>query len=379
MKKKIIFIAGGGTGGHIYPGIAIAEALVRQNPTIEVHFIGTPFGLEREIMKKEGLKLHLLPIGKLNFKGDHLKKIKTLLAMPLAFLKSCYLLLSLRPIFVLGVGGYASGPMVLMASLLRFPTGIWEPNALPGLANRWLAPFVDRGFIVFEGARKYLSCKKIEVLGLPVRSEIEQAYEKNKEKKASSWEDSFEKPFQILVFGGSQGARAINAQIFLLVKKMHQEWEQSPGGLVHKIRIIHQVGKIDWSYAQKFYEGYQDWVTPYEFIFNMPEHYQSSDLAVCRAGANSIAELAAFGLVPILIPLPIADGHQEANAEEVLRCGGGLLIKQKDLNVDTLFFEIQNMMEKEELRHEMSSKLKSLHKPGAADHIADSIFQQVSV
>jgi UDP-N-acetylglucosamine--N-acetylmuramyl-(pentapeptide) pyrophosphoryl-undecaprenol N-acetylglucosamine transferase len=365
--KKMIFIAGGGTGGHIYPGIAIAEALQKHNPDVEVHFVGTTSGLEVSILKKEGWPLHVLPIGKLNFRGRYFEKIKTLLKLPLAILKSIQILWRYQPIFVLGVGGYASGPFVLTASFLGFNSGLWEPNAMPGLANRWLSRFVDVGFIVFKGATQYLKCSKLLNLGMPVRSQIESSpVDVVYEKKNSDY-------FTVLIFGGSQGARSINAKIFELVTSHAEELRKK------KIKFIHQTGKWDWEMAQKIYSHYTDIVEAHEFIFDMPKYYQLSDMAICRAGASSIAELSAFGLVPILIPLPLADSHQEANAQEVVNEKAAILILQKDLSVEKLLEEIEGLRLNPERRKVMSQKLRSLHKRGAADRIAKAIYDQVNL
>ena len=155
MKKyKKIFIAGGGTGGHIYPGIAIARALQSEQNDCQIFFIGTNQGLETKIVPREGFPLLCIQGGKLNFSGQILSKISTVFKIPLGILQSFYFLLRHRPDFVLGVGGYASAPMMLAAVFLKFPTAIWEPNAYPGMANRWLARFVDRCFIVFGGDGK---------------------------------------------------------------------------------------------------------------------------------------------------------------------------------------------------------------------------------
>jgi len=365
--KKTIFIAGGGTGGHIYPGIAIAESLKSKDPSIEIHFVGTSLGLESAIIPKEGMPLHLLPIGKLNFKGRYFEKLKTLAKLPFAILRSIQLLWQYKPIFVLGVGGYASGPFVLTAAVLGFNTGLWEPNAIPGLANRWLSRFVDIGFIVFKGSQKYLKCQNLKVLGMPVRSQIDRA------KELISNSVSTKSHFVILVFGGSQGARAINNLIFELI-------QNNPDFLrENKIKFIHQTGKWDWTKAQGIYRNLSDIVESYEFIYDMPKFYRIADLAICRAGASTIAELSAFGLVPILIPLPLADGHQEANARELVDEGAAILCKQNDLKVATLMREILRIKSDAELRSQMSQKLKLLHKSGAADRIAASIFEQVNL
>lgn len=379
--KKTIFIAGGGTGGHIYPGVAIAEAIKRRDPEVVVHFVGTSAGLEVEIMKREQLPLHELPIGKLNFSGRYFQKIKTLVKMPVAIFKSMLLLWHFKPIFVLGVGGYASGPFVLTAATLGFNTGIWEPNAMPGLANRWLSRFVDIGFIVFDKAAQFLKCSNLQNLGMPIRSQMEA---RTSELTSAESTESAGSPvkmdsqhqtseIKILVFGGSQGARAINATVFELIKNYSHE--------LHNLNIkwVHQTGKWDWAQAQELYQNQNYCVEAHEFIFDMPSFYRSSDIAICRAGASSLAELSAFGLVPILIPLPLADGHQEANATELARAGAALVVPQSELSSDRLMKELRKLIQDHKLRNQMSQKLRGLHKVGAADRIAQTIFEQVKL
>lgn len=358
MKKKYVFIAGGGTGGHIYPGVAIAKALQAQGADIEVHFVGTPAGLEVEIIPREHLNLHLISVGKLNFSGQWLKKIKTICQLPQALWQSLKLLLEYKPIFVLGVGGYASGPFVLMASLLGFNTGLWEPNAYPGLANRWLARFVDLAFIVFEPSKKYLPRLSCYQYGMPIRAEFEVRLQESKKKIDSS--------FNILCFGGSQGSRIINQNLFKLI-------EQNAEQLSSDIRIVHQIGKLDWTHFEVQYQPYANWVTPMPFIFDMPSYYEKADLVICRAGASTIAEVSAYGVVPILIPLPLADGHQEKNAQSLVDANAGVMILQKDLTPERLLAEIDRLRANPQQMAQMASHLKKLYQPKSAERIAAHI------
>lgn len=361
--SKHIFIAGGGTGGHIYPGVAIAKALKSLNQDVQVHFVGTPKGFEKEIIPREGLPLHFVNIGKLNYRGQWISKLKTLLQLPGAFIESIRLLWRYKPVFVLGVGGYASGPFVLVASLLGFNTGIWEPNALPGLANRWLSRFVDVAFLVFEKSKHYIRTRRIFIYGLPLRPEVEaQALgSKNKEK------DLRKDKLRILCFGGSQGARAIN-QVFSQVLLERPEWEA-------EYEVVHQIGKNDWAELSPKYQGLKTWVRGFEFIFDMPEYYKWADIAICRAGASALAEVTAYGLVPIMIPLPLADGHQEANARSISERGGGVLLLQKDLTPARLIAEIERLKQEPELRQTMGQSLKAMYQPHAADKIARQIME----
>ncbi|MCB0413417.1 MAG: glycosyltransferase, partial [Bdellovibrionales bacterium] len=201
--KKIVVIAGGGTGGHIYPALAIAEALKIKDSEVEIHFVGTGQGLEAKIIPSYGYPLHFVPVGMLNSNVNLVTRIKTLLLLPFAFLKALWLVFKLKPNLVLGVGGYASAPMVFLSSLLRKKTYLWEPNAYPGLANRYLSKWVDASLVVFESAKEYLQSKNFYKVGLPVRKEIESLAKKD---VALSKDDAF----KILIFGGSQGALRIN-------------------------------------------------------------------------------------------------------------------------------------------------------------------------
>lgn len=356
--KKTIFIAGGGTGGHIYPGIAIARALLKIQPDLEIRFVGTQSGLETKIIPKEGFPLEIIQGGKLNMSGRMFDKLMTLLKLPIGLLQSLFLIIKHRPLFVLGVGGYASGPFVLMASLLARPTAIWEPNAHPGMANRWLSQFVNCCYIVFEETQKNLKNKNVIKFGMPVRAEIEQSQkQKNQDGK-----------FHLLSFGGSQGSRAISTVLSDAILSKG-EWTQG-------LSVVHQTGSIDY---QKLKEKYQNnpSVDLHEFIYDMPKYYAWADLVVARGGASTIMELAAFGVVPIIIPLPAADDHQQKNAESLVRADAGVMILQKDLNQQTLINEIQKLRSNPDRLKQMSENLKKLFQPQASMRIAEDILKRV--
>ncbi len=356
MSTKRIVIAGGGTGGHIYPGIAIARALLKVDPSVEIHFVGTSQGLETKIVPREGFPLHLIESGKLNVRSPW-QKIKTLLKIPVGLYQSVRLLSRLRPLYVIGVGGYASGPFVLAASMIGFNTALWEPNAMPGMANRILARFVDKCFIVFDEARKYLRNNNITQTGMPIREEIENA-------QRNSSGDGL---FHLLSFGGSQGARAINNCLSDAI--------MAGGEWVQDLSVVHQVGSLDISRIVEKYKGAPCQVDPHEFIFDMPKYYQWADIIVCRGGASSIAEAAAFGILPIVIPLPAADNHQQKNAESLVAKNAGRMILQKDLTPERLISEVQSLRHDKALRDEMVRNIKTFYIPHAATRIAKEILQ----
>lgn len=385
MKKKFL-IAGGGTGGHIYPGIAIAKAIESLNPNVEVEFVGTSLGLEKTIVPREGYELHLVSGGKLNYKGSLFKKILGLLNVGMGLWQSLFLILRIKPCGVLGVGGYASVPLVLMASLLRVPTSIWEPNAHPGLANRILSRFVPRAFVVFDVAKKYLHSREVQLVGLPVRNEIESLAEKKASLEATSsaslsmltvsstsLESSLSaNDFHVLCFGGSQGSQAINKILEQSVTK------ESPW--LHKSKLIHQTGVVDYTKVKTSYDQSVFDVEAFEYLFEMEKYYSWAHVAICRSGASTLAELAAVGMPAILIPLPTsADDHQRKNAEALATKKAAIVIEQKDFTVEKLNTVLLDLQGNPDLLKNLAKNIRSLHKPFAAQAIAKSLLPGDSV
>lgn len=361
--KKLIIIAGGGTGGHIYPGLAIARALQKLDPQARIEFVGSHEGLESQIVPREGFQLHLIQSGKLNISGGFLTKLKTLVRLPLGIFQAISLILDKKPTLVLGVGGYASGPFVLAAALLGFETAIWEPNALPGLANRWLSRFVKKCYVVFPEAKKFFKNKNILVIGMPIREEIENL---STQTATTTRQDQ---KFHILHYGGSQGSRAIGRALCEMIQKYKSE--------LNDFKFVHQTGKTDYQDFLQKYKGYEDLVEVKEFIHEMPKYYQWADLVVCRGGASTISEIQAFGLPAIVIPLPAADAHQEKNAEALIAARAGEMILQKDLTPDSLYHKILELKKNPQNLKTMSEKARTLHKPLAAKNIAQDLLHEV--
>jgi UDP-N-acetylglucosamine--N-acetylmuramyl-(pentapeptide) pyrophosphoryl-undecaprenol N-acetylglucosamine transferase len=361
MKK--IFIAGGGTGGHLYPGLAIARALQKLDSDVEIHFVGTAQGLETKIIPKEKLPLHLIEGGKLNFSGSPWLKMKTLIKLPIGFFQSLALLVKYRPQFVLGVGGYASGPFLLAAAILRKQTAIWEPNVYPGMTNRWLARFVQSCFLVFEESKKLLQHPNSKVFGMPVRAEMESHSQSTESQRKDA-------KFHLLHLGGSQGSRAIGRALCTAI--------QQGGEWVQELKVVHQTGSLDHKDFLERYKGFEAIVDVHEFIYNMPDFYQWADLVVCRGGAGTLNELAAFGLPAIVIPLPAADGHQEHNAQMLVQGEAARMIVQKDLTPERLIEEIQKLRQDPALREKMRQNVHRFHRPRAAEAIAKAILESVA-
>ncbi len=312
--KPTIIIAGGGTGGHIYPGVAIARAIQRLNSNVEIHFVGSYGGLEEKIIPREGFALHLVSVGRLHKSVSKLTRLMTLIKMPIALLQCLMTLWKLKPSSVLGVGGFASGPMLLVASLMGYRTYIWEPNAMPGMANRLLSRVVTETLLVFEEARKYLRARKFRKVGIPVRFSLD------------SKVPSLASKLKVLVFGGSQGAHAINQIVFQAMQNGLQQ---------KQIELIHQTGPRDFSEAQKIYENASPQFQCFEYLHDMKERYQWCDLVIARSGASTVAEVIACRKAAVFIPLPTAaDDHQRKNAEVLVKKNAAEMILQKDLTVE---------------------------------------------
>jgi UDP-N-acetylglucosamine--N-acetylmuramyl-(pentapeptide) pyrophosphoryl-undecaprenol N-acetylglucosamine transferase len=357
-----VLIAGGGTGGHIYPALSIAKAILEKYPNAQVEFVGTKKGLESQLIPRENFKLHYVPVGKLNV--GFLEKLKTLFLLPWAFVSALFLILRFRPKYVIGVGGYASGPVVFVAALCGIQSFIWEPNAYPGMANRWLSAFVKRCFVVFSSARTFLKNENVTPISMPVRKELDFGV---MNVPATSF-------FRILVFGGSQGARAINNCLLQAVSDplLNPQWRSD-------VQIVHQVGPADFKNIESEYKkmpGYGTQLQCFEYLHDMPARYGWADLVICRAGTGTLSELASCGKAAILIPLPTAaDDHQTKNALEYVKQGAARLLPQSELTADRLIKEIVDLKSQPALRIAMSEKVKKFHSAGAALKLVDLIIE----
>ncbi len=359
-----IILAGGGTGGHIYPALAIAQEIKKKNPQAGIVFVGSVYGLESQILPRYSFPLRLISVGPLNFKGRWLEKLKTLLKMPEAFFHSVKILNQEKPDYVLGMGGYASGPMVLVAAFMGYPCGLWEPNAFPGLANRILGYFVKECFLVFQESESFFSPSQVHRLGVPLRDEIVKRASLERIKFRAS-----DRKLHIFCFGGSQGSRVINQTLFKMLQLKPDFWRQ-------RIQVVHQIGPTDYQLMKNQYQGFDDFVEIHEFISDMPKYYEWADVAICRGGASTLAELSAFQVPPIVIPLPAADGHQEKNAQSFVDHQVGEMILQKNLSPEALEIKISQWMNSPSLHDSMASKLKGFLKLRAAEDIADFLLEK---
>ena len=363
MKKNpLILFAAGGTGGHIYPAVAIADEIKRQHPNYDIVFVGTPMGLESKIVPKAGYPLNKIHIGRLNKNVSLVERLKTLILLPWSLIESAFIVLKHRPKAVVGVGGYATGPVLLMAALLGYKTFAWEPNAYPGLANRLLAKFVTWSLVMFEEAAKILGVKNYKIVGYPLRSGF--GSKSKKERDNSS--------MNLLVFGGSQGARAINE----IMKQLYSQeafWKMN-------IQVVHQTGPHDFESVKNVQSHlapeHKSRVEILPFIENMVERYEWADLAICRAGMGTVAELAAMSVPAVFIPLPTAaDNHQFKNAKALVDINASRLMEQKDASAETLLSQIREIYQDRKLLKNMSDQMYKINRDNATQEIVDLILK----
>ena len=349
-----VLIAAGGTGGHIYPGIAVAKEIMRRDAGSEVLFVGTTRGLETRIVPENGFQLSLINSAGLKNVGL-VGKLKGLAVLPKSFLEARQLLKEFKPDVVVGAGGYVSGPVLMMASLMRIPTLVMDSNALPGFTNRRLAMFVDKAALTFEEAVPFFG-KKGVVTGNPVRKEF----------FAISEPESSDK-VRLLIFGGSQGARAINNAMTDALPKLSI--------VPDSLEITHQTGDADFEKVREVYDraGW-DRADVRRYISDMVSEFAKSDLIICRAGATTCAELAAAGKASIMVPLPTAaDDHQRKNAEAMQNAGASRMILQSDLNGDTLAKEISDLIASPDSISNMEAAAKKMARSNAAEATVDLI------
>ena len=348
-----ILIAGGGTGGHLYPGIALGRELLRRDPAAEVSFVGTAAGIESRVVPREGFALDLIRVAGLKGKG-RAERLRGFLLLLTAAADAWRVISKRRPDVVVGVGGFASGPVLALAAVRGYPTMLLEQNALPGLTNRLLARFVRAAAVNFEDALSYFPRTGF-VAGNPVRPEFFAA--QNEETNDTG---------RVLICGGSQGAHAINVAMVAAASRL------AATGL--QLAITHQTGERDLELVRTAYAGAGLAARVEAFIFEIDRAMKAADLVICRAGATTLAELAASGRPAILVPLPTAtDDHQRKNAEVLGRAGAGLVIEERDLSGERLAATIAMLVADPERRRQMSAAARTLARPDAAARIADRV------
>jgi UDP-N-acetylglucosamine--N-acetylmuramyl-(pentapeptide) pyrophosphoryl-undecaprenol N-acetylglucosamine transferase len=353
-----LFISAGGTGGHIFPGIAVAEAFTGQAAGNEAIFIGTPYGLESKIIPQYGYRL--LFIKARQFLGQSsIKKAGTILAVLKGILVALNMIRIEKPDAVLGMGGFTSVPMVLAAVLSGVPSFIHEQNVQPGLANKLLSRFTKGMFISFDETREYMTGKKVIHTGNPLRKRLTASHEA---KDAGA--------FAVFIFGGSRGAHSINESIINLLPFMAG----------HKnVIMYHQTGPQDFERVKEAYAGSGVNHEVFPFTDTMEKYYRLSDVVISRAGASTIFELAYFKKAAILIPYPYsAGGHQWKNATYVENIGGGYVIGDDEASGERLRDVVAHLMREPALIKDMGENIGRIYKEDSAELIIRGIFHGIS-
>jgi UDP-N-acetylglucosamine--N-acetylmuramyl-(pentapeptide) pyrophosphoryl-undecaprenol N-acetylglucosamine transferase len=347
-------IAGGGTGGHIFPGIAVAEELLKRDKKNRVLFIGTRKGLEARILPDMGFQLRTIDVEGIKRKGIA-KSISASFKIPWSMFQSLMIVREFSPHMVLGVGGYASGPTVITAHFMGITTAIAEQNAIPGITNRILGRFVDKIFLAFPETKSFFPEKKVVVTGNPVREGFLEG-EKDAEKTGGK--------FTLLIFGGSQGAHTINRAVCDSLEYLKE--------IKGRLKVIHQTGESDSKWVADVYTDHGIDADVLPFIGDMSQAFRSADLLVCRAGATSIAEITASGKAAIFVPFPFAAGdHQTENARVLTDGGAAEMIYERDLSGKLLADVILRLYGNPEAIKKMEEKSAGFGNMRAASDIVD--------
>lgn len=350
-----LLVAGGGTGGHLFPGVAVAEEVRRRNPNADVLFVGTGRPVEVEVFRRLGLASR--KITAMGLKGKTLwERVRALAAVPVGLFQSAGIVMRFKPDMVLGVGGYSSGPVCLAARIMGYPTAIHEQNSVPGLTNRLLGRVVNLIFISFESARSFFPAAKTHLTGNPIRREIAEATTTPAAPQAGG--------LTVLVVGGSQGAHAVNQAVIEAMRLLGPERD--------RFTMIHQTGTADVDAVRSAYRDLNMTADVRPFIQEMGVAYQAADLVVSRAGALTVAEVAAMGRAAIFVPLPTAaNNHQEINARSLVEAGAAEIILQKDLTPERLAERIRSLAEDRDRLQAMGRAAREAARPEAAAAICD--------
>lgn len=348
-----VIIAGGGTGGHVFPAISIAEEILARDETNEVLFVGTKNGMEKKVVPQKGYGIEFISSGGVVGKSVF-AKLKAAVSILGGMAGSVRIIRDFGPDAVVGVGGYASFPTVLCGFLRRLPTAVCEQNSVPGLANRVLSKFAAKILITFEESRKHFPKRKTVLTGNPIRRDLAARAARRRPPAGPA-------P-GVFVLGGSQGARRLNEVVPKALAKT---------GL--GLRVIHQTGEADRPGVERSYRELGMGAEVFGFTEDMSGVYEKTDVIICRAGAGTIAEVTAFGIPSILVPLASSThGHQLANARFAERNGAAVVVEEKELSARGLAEVLKKILEPAALA-EMAANAGKLGRPGAAKSIVDEI------
>ncbi len=360
-----ILIAGGGTGGHFFSGVAVGEAFLARDGTSTVVYVGTANGIEARA--GEGLDVRFIDVAGIKGKGL-MSRLRAVFKLPRSLLQSMSLIWSLKPDVVMGVGGYASGPVVLAARLMGKRTGIVEQNSVAGATNKILGRIVHRVFLAFEEAGSAFPAHKVVVTGNPIRERVVQLLTLE-----STGTVGLGARFKLLVLGGSQGARAINEAMMGLADVV-------PPAFRDRLYVVHQTGKPDEERVRAAYARAGVDAEVHAFIEEMAEAYRAADLVLCRAGALTVSELSMSSRGSLLVPFPHAIyNHQELNARSLVEAGAGEILLEKDLSPQTLGDALQRLDADRKGLQAMAWKAGSLARPEAATEVVDEMYRLLGV
>jgi UDP-N-acetylglucosamine--N-acetylmuramyl-(pentapeptide) pyrophosphoryl-undecaprenol N-acetylglucosamine transferase len=356
-RDRRVVIAGGGTGGHLFPGVAVAEAIERLAPEIDIAFVGTERGIEARVIPELGYDLELVDVPMLKG-GGALGWAKGLSELPLSGIQSLSVFKRLNPQLVVSVGGYAAGPFTMLSALRGVPTALMEQNSVPGMTNRLLGKAVDRAFLTFEASRAHFGGLPCEVVGNPVRESLLELAD----------DFVYEPPidrdeFRILIIGGSGGAASFNSRLPADLCALED--------LADHVVVRHQCGKGRRSEVDGGYDTFGGDADVVEFIDDMAAAYEWCDLVICRAGASTIAEVLVLGIPALYIPFPhAADDHQTKNAREIAEAGGGITISDADIGQFRATRLISGLIHNPVSLANLSKQARLLGRPDAAKQVA---------
>ena len=365
-KALRVVIAGGGTGGHLFPGIAIAQEFLAINAENSVLFVGTGKQFEVSILSETGFAHRRITAE--GFKGRGVwHQLVSILKVPKGIIESILILKDFKPHIVIGVGGYSAGPLVMGARLLGIKIVLHEQNILPGITNRILSRFADRIYVSFTETIMGVTPKKIRFTGNPVRKEIVQCAETLRHTDIQALK--IEKKFTILILGGSQGAHSINMALLEALEYLESR---------ENIVLVHQTGEQDETQVKQRYDEYGIENDTRAFFKDMARQYQNADLIICRAGATTVAEIKAVGKGVIFIPFPFAaDNHQVLNARSLEKAGAAEMILEKDLSGNVLAERIDYYVQRPEELQQMALRSRDLGRVDAAAMIVDDCYDLI--
>lgn len=366
-----LLVTGGGTGGHLFPGVSVTEAVLSGCPGSSVIFVGSRKKMDTSTLKRYGFMTRSIHCQGLKGKNPA-AVISTLLQLPVSIWESLKIIREFRPDLVFGLGGYVSGPVVLAARLLGIPTCIHEQNSIPGLANRLLGKFARKIFISLPGSEKYFPAGKTLLSGNPVRRELLALSRSiNFQAENTSVAPPASHPFTILVLGGSQGAHRLNMLMVEAVEKTILSWPPD-------LRIIHQTGEQDAGQVQSAYAQLGNRARVAAFFHDMAAIYNQADLVISRAGATTLAEIMVLGKAAILIPYPYAaDNHQEENGRYLSNAGAARLFVENELTGEKLAGEITRLINDKDSRQQLGKLASGLAMPNATEIIVKECLKLI--